>query len=132
MTWLFTFPFTLADIDSQNLYLNFSLSGTNPHSSFHLDLYNADYGKTYTFTGTTAVATSSTSDIALTYVSNTEDAFSSFAAAALFFDGSGSEISSMTIYNLNYSAVPEPSNYTLLALGAAGLFLSFSRRKSQS
>jgi hypothetical protein len=132
IAWIFNNPFTLANINSQNLFLNFSLSGTNPNSGFHVDLYDATFSNVYTFTGTTTSASSTTSDVALTYSSLTGNAFSSFAAAALVFDGSGSAISSMTVSNLNYSAVPEPSTYALLAIGAVGLFLSFRRRKVQA
>jgi len=132
IAWLFNTPFTLANINSENLFLNFSLSGTNPNSGFHVDLYDATFSNVYTFTGTTTSASSTTSDVALTYSSLTGNAFSSFAAAALVFDGSGSAISSMTVSNLNYSAVPEPSTYALLAIGAVGLFLSFRRRKVQA
>jgi hypothetical protein len=132
ITWIFNTPFTLADINSQNLFLNFSLSGANPNSAFHVDLYDATYSNIYTFTGTTTSASSTTSDVALTYYALDGNAFSSFAAAALVFDGVGSTITSMTVSNLNYSAVPEPSTYALLAIGALGLFLSFRRRKVQA
>jgi hypothetical protein len=129
ITWLFNTSLPLADINSQNLFLNFSLSGTNPNSGFHIDLYNSDGTRYYTFTGTTNSASSVTTDISLTYASNTGGAFSSIFAAGLFFDGLGSTISSMTVSNLNYAAVPEPSTYALLGIGAVGLFLSFRRRK---
>ena len=132
IAWIFNTPFTLASINSKNLFLNFSLSGTNPNSSFHIDLYDAGYNNIYTFTGTTTSASSTTSDVALTYSSLSGVAFSSFAAASLAFDGAGSTISSMTVSNLNYAAVPEPSTYALLAVGAVGLFLSFRRRKVQA
>jgi hypothetical protein len=132
ISWIFNTPFTLANINSKNLFLNFSLSGTNPNSSFHIDLYDQTFANVYTFTGTTTSASSTTSDVALTYSSLSGSAFSSFAAASLAFDGSGSAISSMTVSNLNYAAVPEPSTYALLAVGAVGLFLSFRRRKVQA
>ena len=132
IAWIFNTPFTLASINSKNLFLNFSLSGTNPNSSFHIDLYDAGYNNIYTFTGTTTSASSTTSDVALTFSSLSGVASSSFAAASLAFDGAGSTISSMTVSNLNYAAVPEPSTYALLAVGAVGLLLSFRRRKVQA
>jgi hypothetical protein len=132
IAWLFNTPFTLANINSQNLFLNFSLSGTKPNSGFHVDLYDATFSNVYTFTGTTTSASSTTSDVALTYSTLTGAPSSSFLAAALVFDGAGSTITSMTVSNLNYSAVPEPSTYALLAIGALGLFLSFRRRKVQA
>lgn len=133
ISWIFNTPFTLASINSKNLFLNFSLSGTNPNSSFHIDLYDGTFNNVYTFTGTTTSASSTTSDVALTYSALTGSAFSSFAAAALVFDGTGTgAISSMTVSNLSYAAVPEPSTYALLAVGAVGLFLSFRRRKVQA
>ena len=61
ISWLFNTPFTLANIDSQNLFLNLSLSGTNPNSAFHVDLYDANFTNVYTFTGTTTAVTAITS-----------------------------------------------------------------------
>lgn len=132
ISWIFNTPFTLLNIESQNLFLNFSLSGTNPNSSFHVDLYNATFDSVYTFTGYTTSASSSTSDVALTYASLSASAFSSFAAAALVFDGTGTAISGMTVSNLNYSAVPEASTYALMALGGLVLFFAARRRKVQA
>jgi hypothetical protein len=133
ITWAFNTPITLASINSQNLFLNFSLSGTNPNSSFHVDLYDSAGGY-YTFTGTTTSASSTTSDIALTFATYSpgEVLSSSFLATALVFDGTGSPIQGMTVSNLNYSAVPEPSTYALLAIAGLGLFFAARRRKVQA
>jgi len=129
ITWLFDSPLVFSNINTQNLFLNFSLSGTNPNSYFHIDLYSNSYDY-YTFTGTTTSASSSPSDVALSFHSLTGSAFSSFVAAALFFDGTGSAITSMTVYNLNYSTVPEPSAYVLMALGGLVVLFAARRRKA--
>jgi len=38
----------------------------------------------------------------------------------------------MTVSNLNYSAVPEPSTYALLAIAGCGLFFAARRSKVQA
>ena len=45
--------------------------------------------------------------------------------------GNGNNMN-VTLTQLRVTAVPEPSTYALLAIGALGLFLSFRRRKVQA
>jgi len=103
---------SLPNFKPQNLFLNFSLSGANPNSPFHIDLYNVGFNEYYTFAGDTSNATSSTSNIALNYIGlfsadpeNTPNPFLSFAGASLVFDGTGETIQAMSVFNLNFKSV---------------------------
>lgn len=110
-------PFTILDIPSSLLCLNFAINGSNPDSAFHIDLYNADASAWYTFTGTTEGVTSINSDVALVYYDLSGDPFNEVFTALIGFDGSGSNVN-MTLNNI--SVVPEPSTYLLIAI--VGLF----------
>ena len=102
-------PNTLGNFSPQKLFLNFSLTGTNPNSPFHVDLYNVGFNEYYKFAGDTSSATSSASNIALSYIGlfsadpeNTPNSFLSFAGASLVFDGTGEAIQDMVVFDLNF------------------------------
>ena len=124
----FTTPFTILDIPSSLLCLNFAINGSNPDSAFHIDLYNADASAWYTFTGTTEGVTSINSDVALVYYDLSGDPFNEVFTALIGFDGSGSEIN-MTLNNI--SVVPEPATYLLIAIGLF-FVLNSSRRRTRN
>lgn len=122
----FIIPFTVLDLPSSYLSLNFAINGSNPDSAFHIDLYNSDETAWYTFTGTTEGVTSIASNVALEYYDLNGDPFNQVSKALIAFDGLGSNID-MNLNNI--SVVPEPGTYLLLAV--AGLFIalnSFRRR----
>lgn len=118
----FTTPFTILDIPNSLLCLNFAISGTNPDSAFHIDLYNADASAWYTFTGTIEGVTSVASDVALVYYDLSGDPFNEVFTALIGFDGSGSDDINMTLNNI--SVVPEPATYLLITI--AGLFFIYN------
>jgi hypothetical protein len=133
VTGNFTSPFTLSNATSTILYLNLSVSGTNPESAFHFDLYNSSRDNYYRYTGNTINATSTNANFALTYdgLYNLSDglgtAFTSISAASLTLDGGGSSID-FTLNNLSDGSSTEaaPIVTSTTVGGTVGSVLSAS------
>lgn len=117
-------PFTLAS----NNGVSINITGTTPipGSLFTVELYNSDFTQTKSFNGSFAQVGVTNNNYTLSFLSET----SSFTSIGGFVFTSGGTGSNMNISVNNLSAVPEPSTYALLGIGAVGLFLSFRRRKA--
>jgi hypothetical protein len=117
------------------LYIRSTIT-TNPNLPFTVRLYDslslelASYsGSTNSFTTGTNQSDSATYSY-LNLTPNTTPILSGITYFQFTFDGDAA--TDMTLHAVSTAAVPEPSTYALLSIGALGLFLSFRRRKVQA
>ena len=102
--------------------------GTNPNMGFNVQIWNAGFSDSLYLAGNTISASSVASYVPLTYDSGSISVLANPSTLIISWNDSGTPTVTMT----SLSAVPEPSTYALLAVGAVGLFLSFRRRKVQA
>lgn len=108
-----------------SLYMAFT-GVTNPLMGFNVQIWNADFSNNLYLAGSTGSASSVASYIPLTYHSGDISVLANPGNLIISWNDGGTPNVTMT----SLSAVPEPSTYALLAIGAVGLFFSFRRRKA--
>jgi len=106
--------------------VSMTLSGSNPELPFSLQLYDSTF-KRALYGGTTAGLAVGVQGSALLTLSTADSGFniSAISGVGIQWDDAGSVTSSMA----NIQAVPEPSTYALLALGAALSGFALRRRR---
>ncbi len=110
-----------------SLYMAFT-GGANPNMGFNVQIWNADFTSDLYLAGSTASASSVASYVPLTYDRGSISVLANPSTLIISWNDSGTPAVTMT----SLAAVPEPSTYALMAVGAVGLFLSFRRRKVQA
>jgi hypothetical protein len=129
-----------AALAGDDMLVNLSQSNNNlvvAGATLSISFYKLEEGSTYSSTVDQIVLTDPTW-IAPTFVFGTGSNSVSFTSSTSTQLLSGFQNAGTYTYNdgtesLRFaSAVPEPSTYALMAVGAVGLFLSFRRRKVQA
>lgn len=111
--------------------LNMSSSGTNPNTSFSLDLIDSTFTSIATYGGTTTGLTGTLSLVNLTLDAVGSGAYNDVIALGFTWDGSMSSPNTITVESV-YAVVPEPSTYALLALGGLALSGYAMRRRRRA
>lgn len=120
---------------ANGLYIRSSIT-TNPNLPFTFKLFDTSFNEVAVYSGTTNSFTTGTnqSDSATySYLNLTpggSPALSDVAYLQFTFDGGGA--TNMSLQAVSTAAVPEPSTYALLAIGAVSLFLAARCRKAQA
>ncbi len=119
-------PITFTLSSTSTVQLTMAVVGTNPNAAFSVNIYSGDLSSSKQYTGFTGSFGSSQTTVTLTPNILGNTGASSFTTIS-FFDfttaGTGNTIS-LTFDTL--AAVPEPSTYTLMAMGSlvfGGIFL---------
>ena len=108
--------------------LNMSVSGTNPDTSFSLDLIDSTFNSIATYGGTTTGLGGTLSLVQLTLDAVGTGAYNDIIALGFTWDGSMSSPNTVTIESV-YAVVPEPSTYALLALSGLALGGGYAMRR---
>ncbi len=110
------------------LSLTGTLSGTNPLSSFNLQLFDGSAFQTYSGNWS-SFGSGSPATVQLSLVS-TDGGYdvTQVQGVIITANGSGSSID-FTLDNVDISAIPEPSTYLLLSMGLGLIYLTKRKRK---
>jgi len=111
--------------------LNMSFSGTNPNTSFSLDLIDSAFSSIATYGGTTVGLGGTLSLVNLSLDAVGSGAFDDVIALGFTWAGSMSSPNTITVESV-YAVVPEPSTYALLALGGLALGGYAMRRRRRA
>ena len=120
---------------ANGLYIRSSIT-TNPNLPFTFKLFDTSFNEVAEYSGTTnsfTTGTSQSDSAAYSYLNLTPVGSPNLSNVGyLQFTFDGGAVTNMSFQAVSTTAVPEPSTYALLAIGAVGLFFSFRRRKVQA
>lgn len=111
--------------------LNMSVSGSNPNTSFAMDLIDSGFNTIATYGGTTTGLGGTLSLVNLSLDAIGSGAYNDIIALGFTWDGSMSAPNTVTVESV-YAVVPEPSTYALLAVSglAFGGYVMRRRRRA--
>jgi len=123
----FSAPLDWSSFDVNDFAIKMTVSGANPNLPFSLTLFDTSVANFINFTGTTFGVTTDTY-VPLTFVSfDGVSPLGDVLGAQFTWDGAGTINATIT----EVAAVPEPSTYALLTLGALALGGYAARRRNR-